>query len=129
MLEFVRALKAEFGLGELPPVWPERPDGSLRLDARCVDGLGATGGILEIRQEWGPSWYASLSRSARTGVDLRKARVVSPAAVRERPWGRRFCRKEGTGEFDVVQRCRPCDPAEGSADSCAGACASSGAGS
>jgi hypothetical protein len=87
MLEFVRALKAEFGLGELPPVWPERPDGSLRLDARCVDGLGAIGGILEIRQEWGPSWYASLSRSALTGVDLRKARVVSPAAVRERPWG------------------------------------------
>jgi hypothetical protein len=81
MLEFVRALKAEFGLSEVPQAWPDSPDGSLRLEVRREDGLGVVRGFLETRKEWGPSWSASLWRSALTGVDLRGARRPSRATA------------------------------------------------
>ncbi|NMB76605.1 MAG: hypothetical protein GYA21_15935 [Myxococcales bacterium] len=122
ILDMVRTLKAEFGLSAVPENWPVRADGRLRFAVRPPDGIGVVEGFLETRGEFGIDWHGSLWRRAVTGVDLGEARLVTREAVQRRLLGRHYCVREGTNEFEVQRRCRPCDPVAGLAESCANAC-------
>lgn len=122
MLEVVRALMAEFGLSAVPKDWPTRPDGRLRFAVQRSDGIGVIEGYLETREEFGEDWSGTLWRRALTGVSLGESRLISREAVLRRLLGRHYCVREGTQEFEVQRRCRPCDPVIGFAESCANAC-------